>query len=219
MSDYKNGKIYQLRIGDMFYIGSTTYPLSARFGWHKKDYTLWCKNCTQYKIAYELFKMGLPVIELIELYPCDSRQELERREGWYQLANPDCVNKNIAGRTYIEYREANRTQFREQQKAYYQANRAQILEQQKAYCIANRAQMIENKKAHYQANRTQILENKKAYRIANRAQIREQRKAYYADNKIRIAKQRKIYRESGIRTKRLTAFIEKHILSIKKVVI
>jgi len=182
MSDYKNGKIYKLVIADMVYIGSTAHPLSARFGWHMRDYTLWVNKGEHYTTACELFKMGLPVIELIELYPCDSRQELRDREGYHQLANPDCVNKKIAGRTYIEYREANRAQIIENQKAYYQANRTQLLENKKAYCIANRAQILENQKAYYQANRTQLLENQK------------------------------IYRASVLRKKRLTAFIEKHIL-------
>ena len=45
-------------------------------------------------------------MERIENYPCNSRQEVTRREGWRQRNN-ECVNHNIAGRTQKEYREDN----------------------------------------------------------------------------------------------------------------
>jgi len=166
MSDYKNGKIYKLVIADMVYIGSTAHPLSRRFGWHKKDYRMWVKKGDHYTAACELFKMGLPVIELIELYPCDSKQELRDREGYHQRINTGCVNKNMAGRTKSKYREENRAKAKEQRKAYHAANKTRIVTRRADYNKANKAK-----------------QNMK--------------------------------RESVIRTKRLTAFIQKHIILYK----
>jgi hypothetical protein len=41
-------------------------------------------------------------IELIECFPCDNKEQLTKKEGEY-IRKLDCVNKNIAGRTYKEY--------------------------------------------------------------------------------------------------------------------
>ena len=48
-------------------------------------------------------------IELVELYPCNSKMELEKQEGRYIKEN-HCVNKHIAGRTNIEYYNDNKEQ-------------------------------------------------------------------------------------------------------------
>ena len=53
-------------------------------------------------------------IELVEAFPCSSKVELLKREGWYQLNNP-CVNKKIAGRT-----------IKESNKKYYDDNKEKI---------------------------------------------------------------------------------------------
>jgi hypothetical protein len=42
-------------------------------------------------------------IELVEAYPCASRDELNRREGHWIRNTPDCVNTRMAGRTINEY--------------------------------------------------------------------------------------------------------------------
>jgi hypothetical protein len=71
---------------------------------HRRDY-FYNKNGNFHKITvFDLFdEFGLEKckIELIELYPCNSKAELERREGYHQQ-NIDCVNRNIAGRTHKE---------------------------------------------------------------------------------------------------------------------
>jgi len=107
-----------------------------RFGTHRSDYNKWVKNNTKYSKKYstacELFKVGTPTIELIELFPCGSKDELNAREGFYQRAT-NCVNKNIAGRKKAEYNEAHKEQISEYNKAYYKANAQQIVERGRAY--------------------------------------------------------------------------------------
>jgi hypothetical protein len=144
MLDYNQGKIYKLYIGDLVYIGSTAQPrLSMRLGTHRSDYNKWVKNtkyARKYSTACELFKLGTPTIELIELFPCGSKDELNAREGFYQRTT-NCVNKNIAGRKKAEYKEVHKEQISEYNKAYYKANVQQIGEQRKV-CYAAKKQRI-----------------------------------------------------------------------------
>ena len=102
---YYLGKIYKIyseRSNDI-YIGSTCATLEKRFSTHLSHFKYKSNNLSVHKIL----EQGECIIELIEDYPCDSRKELERREGWYQLTM-DCINKNIAGRTPKEYQTDNK---------------------------------------------------------------------------------------------------------------
>ena len=131
--DYAQGKIYKLYINDLVYFGSTAQPrLSMRLGQHKNKYKRWLETGEKYYSAFDLFKVGTPTIELIELFPCGSKDEMRAREGYHQRAN-DCVNRNKMGRThtrYVEYneawRQANRPQINERERARYDANKPQI---------------------------------------------------------------------------------------------
>ena len=168
MRDYSQGKIYKIYINDLVYIGSRAQPrLSMRFGQHKNNYNQWVKNGKKYTASFELFKVGNPTIELIELFPCGSKDELNAREGYHQRAT-NCVNKNIAGRSHTEYYETNRQQLIEGMRAHYDANRQQLCEWQKVY---------------YKANRQQIGERMRVYREANRQQLAERARAYYTATK------------------------------------
>ena len=133
--DYAQGKIYKLYINDLVYFGSTAQPrLSMRLGQHKNKYKHWKSTGDKYYSSFELFKIGVPTIELIELFPCDSKDELNARKGYHQRAN-DCVNIKKMGRTraeYVEYneawRQANKQQINERERARYDANKPHILE-------------------------------------------------------------------------------------------
>lgn len=122
MPDYKKAQIYRLWSihTDKFYIGSTCSPLAKRFYGHKADY-IRGKGCT----SVELFKLGEVKIELIECFPCDSKAELERREGELMRQHKaNLVNQVIAGRTLAEYQEDNHKLIKERNRAYYVAKKA-----------------------------------------------------------------------------------------------
>jgi hypothetical protein len=108
MPDYQQGKIYALRSPniDKVYIGSTTVPLSKRLGQHKAS-----KNtCT----SKQIIDAGEAYIELVEACPCESKDQLNKREGEIMRATVNCINRNIAiaisdistKRGYIVYVEA-----------------------------------------------------------------------------------------------------------------
>jgi len=140
---YQNGKIYKLvsvTKPELVYYGSTIRSLSRRMSGHLSKYT--CGGCPASK---ELFEAGDVEIHLVELFPCNSRKELEKKEGEYILAN-ECVNKNIAGRTVKEYYETNKEKITNYQIEYRKVNREKMNEKANAYYHANKEKRNEKLK-------------------------------------------------------------------------
>jgi hypothetical protein len=147
MPDYSKGKIYSIRSfqTDDIYIGSTTQTLAQRLGKHRTKYKLYLKGKYHYVTSFELLKYDDYYIELITLYPCSCKAELEAEEGHY-IRDWDCVNKTIPGRTQKQYYIDNRDKKLEYHKQRYINNREQINEQNKQYRIDNREKINEQKK-------------------------------------------------------------------------
>ena len=102
---YSTGKIYKIvsKLTDKIYIGSTRQTLEDRFRRHKCEYTAYLKSNIGSTTSIELLKYEDCEIVLIELFTCESKTELKRREGEIQLANIGIiVNQRIAGRTVEE---------------------------------------------------------------------------------------------------------------------
>jgi hypothetical protein len=162
MINYQNGKIYSIRSyqTELIYIGSTTRPLSQRLGEHRIQYK---KNSAM--SSKEILKYPDYYIELIENFPCNSKEELEKREGYFIKQNINiCVNCYIAGRTPKEYNIDNKEQYNEYQKQYHENNK----EQKKEY-----------DKQRYLNNAQQLKEHQKQYRLNNKEKIKEQKKQRY----------------------------------------
>ena len=108
MVNYQNGKIYVLRSHktDDIYIGSTTQSLYKRFYEHKKRYKNFYGEKNM-RSGSKMFNYDDCYIELYELYPCNTKQELEQREGEI-IRNENCINKRIEGRTQQEWNIDNR---------------------------------------------------------------------------------------------------------------
>ena len=134
MPDYQKAKIYKLwspqGTEDEIYIGSTCNELYKRKNQHKKK----ANNCKS-KILFE--KYDDIRIEVIEEYPCNSKTELEKREGEF-IRNNKCLNKIIIGRTSQEYYQENKEKITEYQKEYYHNNKEQLKEKQKEYTNNNK---------------------------------------------------------------------------------
>lgn len=140
MPDYKYGKVYAIRSHqtDKVYVGSTTTPLYVRMAKHRFD----CKNKRNGITSFEILKNDDAYIELLENFPCNSKEELNRKEGEYiRLLN--CVNKCISGRTGKEYYQDNKVDILAKRIDHYQDNKERV----KAYKKAYRAKKneIENK--------------------------------------------------------------------------
>ena len=166
MVNYQNSKIYKIIDigGNMCYIGSTTKNyLSKRMTEHRNHYSQWLNGKPGNVSAFQIFDTyGVENcrIELIELCPCNSRDELHQREGHY-IRNLLCVNKLIAGRTkpeyrhetmdkITEYRNKNREEINTNQRAYYQKNKEVILakEKERSDCVCGKTYSRSTKYNH-----------------------------------------------------------------------
>ncbi len=121
INKYNNGKIYKLynKINDKFYIGSTNDGLDHRKSKYKVDSI---KKPTT-KLSQEILSIGWKdgdgssnwFIELIELHPCKSKGELEKRENYWQrifleshpeqLLNQHLINNKPEEVTTIKHEE------------------------------------------------------------------------------------------------------------------
>ena len=90
---YKNGKIYQIldNVNDVVYVGPTCQPLSKTTHGDKSKCD---KNRVDNKLYQAMRELGLDkfYIELIESYPCKSKEELRARECHYIRGN-DTLNQ------------------------------------------------------------------------------------------------------------------------------
>ena len=169
MPNYGLGKIYKIWDNSFTkcYIGSSTEVLSCRMGKHRLDYKKkWLNGIGPHIRVYDLFdEFGVEncKIELLENYPCNSRSELEAREGYHQRLN-DCVNKNIAGRTTKEYNDDHKEEHRE----WYEQNKEARLEYAKNYQSKNKQLIAMKSKAYREKNKQTIAENKKIYYQMNK---------------------------------------------------
>ena len=79
---YQNGKIYRIcdRGYTKFYYGSTVQTLAMRMSRHRADYNQYLIGARKYNLdVFSLFnEFGVEncKIELVELFPCDSKREL-----------------------------------------------------------------------------------------------------------------------------------------------
>ena len=190
---YKNGKIYIL-VDTAYtkqYIGSTCEKLSRRRSRHISSYKYYQAHPDQEHrfttsfCMFDEFGIDNVKVELFENYPCNNKEELLKREGFYIRKN-DCVNKCIAGRTTKErqqmWQEQNKETMKEKKHEYYLNNKEYFQEQGKSYRETNKEQ-IKERDHHYQDNRDKILRRIKDYNEANKERITEYHNNYYQNNK------------------------------------
>lgn len=151
-SRYQNGKIYGIHYEKkIIYIGSTIRTLIERFGEHKYDMTRRNSPLYQFMKENDLSKFN---IVLIEDFPCNSKKELNNREGLYQRKYKDTLlNDRIEGRTKKEYHEDNKKQIKKYMYEYRIKNNDKLKEYDK-----NRKNKEERYKKHNEWSK--IPENK-----------------------------------------------------------
>ena len=139
MVNYQFGKIYKISTphSSNIYIGSTSYKLlSQRMAKHTSGYRCYIKGKGRYYTSYDLIQLGECNPLLIETYPCNSKDELEAREGyWLHKLRTDgvhCVNKLTPGAIlgcggikeyHIKYYQENKEVLKIQGAKYKQAHK------------------------------------------------------------------------------------------------
>jgi N12 class adenine-specific DNA methylase len=153
MPDYSNAKIYKLVSDktDMIYIGSTVRSLKERLVEHKRGFT---KNIG-FVTSKKLYELGGNIsIELIKLFPCDCRKQLEKEEGKYIIEYKNkCVNICVVGRTLKEYYIENKSKILKEIKKYQKDNKENIKEYNKKYNKDNKENIKEYNKKYYKNNK------------------------------------------------------------------
>ena len=173
MPDYQNGKIYTIRCktdNTSIYVGSTTMTLSRRMAEHR--YSSYTNNT---KILYSCVNGNWDdwYIELYEVYPCENKQELCKREGEI-TREIGTLNYEIAGRTRKEWREENPDKMKLIAQRYRQNHREEALEATRQYNIKYNEKIKERKKIYREEHREEIS----AKRISYYNEVQRKNKEY-----------------------------------------
>jgi hypothetical protein len=158
MNKYQNGKIYILRGENEVYYGSTTETLEQRY---KRHYG-YAKDPMCPMTSIKLFhNYDNVTIELIEDFPCNSKQELEQREGWY-IKHNECINKVVPGKTREEKLQDKKDDYNENKDHYNEKSkeRYEKIKNTEEFKIAS-----SNRRINYRnANRDLVNSKKKEKR-------------------------------------------------------
>jgi len=151
--NYQNGKIYRIDCltTNEVYIGSTCQPTVAkRLATHIYNYKYWKNGKSNFTTSFQIIERNNYKISLIELFPCNSKDELTSREGHF-IRTITCINKTIIGRTPKEYRETHK----EQTKEYRETHKDEI----KDYYETHK-DIIKNKHKEYRDTHQDIIKNR-----------------------------------------------------------
>jgi hypothetical protein len=109
MPNYTDGKIYKIicLTTGMIYVGSTTQPLCKRLAGHKAK--------TNRARSKKIIEEGNYIIVLIENYPCNSIEELNKRE-YEIIESTTCINRKLLTE---EERKAYQAKWRADHKDYH----------------------------------------------------------------------------------------------------
>lgn len=147
MSKYQNGKIYAIRSHktDKIYIGSTYQKLANRMANHRDHYRRYVNKNIIDTTSYKILQYDDAYIELIENYPCNSKEELNKREGQHIRKN-NCVNRIIPGRAIQEWRAENKQYLHNMNKKWKEDNKESHTKQRKEYYENNKEQILNKRK-------------------------------------------------------------------------
>jgi hypothetical protein len=176
MVNYQLGKVYKIVGNGFIYVGSTTRPLLCkRLAGHNGMFRCFQNGIlNHYYTSFKCLADENHYIELLELFPCNSKDELHTCERKW-IEQLDCVNKHIPLRT---------------DKEYYEDNKEKILKQTSHYRKENKEKIKEYHKQYYFDNKDKILKQTSHYRKENNDKIKEyHRNRYQAKKAITEQKQ------------------------------
>ena len=152
MPDYNNGKIYKIIDSEnkVIYIGSTTEQLCKRYSKHKHK------------------AIGNKII-LLENFPCNSREELVKKEQEFIEQYDNLLNKIRAFNSEEQYKEYMKEYYKEYHKEHPK-------EYNKEYYEDNKKKLSEKMKKYYENNKNKISEKHKKYNEKHKIEISEKKK-------------------------------------------
>jgi hypothetical protein len=184
-TNYQNGKIYKIvcNVTDEVYIGSTCEPTVARrLAKHVGSYKAHKKGKCGYITSFRIIERGDYTAYLVESFPCDSKDELTKREGEViRQMKAECtiVNCAIPGRTRAEYRIDNADKLKAGKQKYREQNADKIKAIEKKYRENNADKIKAGKQKYHEQNADKIKTDNQKYREQNADKIKEYSKTKY----------------------------------------
>ena len=116
--DYANGKVYAIYNyidPSLVYVGSTCQSLSKRLSKHRRDVN--SKKSQTIPLYIKMREIGKEhfYIELLEEYPCENKDQLRAREGYY-IRDLGTLNGKIEDRTRKEWEAQNQQYLKDYRK-------------------------------------------------------------------------------------------------------
>ena len=185
MAQQLDGKIYKIvNILDenLFYVGGTIESLIERFGKHKygsERYETRFFYQEAKKLGWNNFR-----IELIEEFPCDSREELRKEEDRFIRELRPYYNIRRAFLT-----EEERKEYKER---YYQDNKEKVIAQ---YRQNNKEHIAQQHARYYQDNKEKIKQRMEQYNQDNKEHIAQQKAQYRQDHIEQVSQWEAKYRQ------------------------
>ena len=164
MNKYEKGKIYKITSeqSDDVYYGSTIKTLKHRLSEHKGHHKHYLENKHGYITSFKIIIFDDCKIELVQNFPCDCKEDLYKREGYY-IRKYECVNEKIAGRTKKEYARDNKIKIAKYQKEYARENKEKLAEYHAKYHELNKETVREQSKVYYLLNKEKSVARAKAH--------------------------------------------------------
>jgi hypothetical protein len=183
---YKNSKLYKIvdNTNDNIYIGATTKKLCQRLAQHMTDYRKYLNGKITLITCFDIFKNNNYEIILLEEFPCDNIEQLNKRKRYY-IETLECINKIIPFKSVEEKKERINN--------YNEINKNKIAEKNKIYIENNKEKIAETQKIYRDKNKDKII----IYRNENKERINNKKRESYKQNKIKCAEKSKIYREAN----------------------
>lgn len=182
INKYQNGKIYTIRSPstDKFYIGSTIENyLSNRLGGHKRVFKSFQNGNGNNVSSFQILQLNDAYIELLELYPCNSKAELHKREGELIREHKDkCVNMYIPGRTEAIYKDEYKERIHEYQVQYRKDHKDKKKETDKQYYINHKEQHSNSNKLYRLKHKEEAKEYHKEYELKHKEELTAYRRNY-----------------------------------------
>jgi hypothetical protein len=180
---YQNGIIYMARdkITNKKYIGSTITSLEKRIIDHNSN----SKNVSNSEFMNLIKDYGIDKFNftIIENWPCDNKQQLLKREGYWQVLHN---TKNNGINNLYAYTLPIVTYFNEKERAkeYREEHKEEIKEYNEKYRNGEkREELLEKKREYGQNNKEIIAEKNKIYRENNVELFKERKKQEYLRNR------------------------------------
>ena len=165
--DFQKGKIYLIGnyLDKDIYVGHTTQELKRRFQKHKDSIKI--EKVKHRKLYAKMLELGVEhfYIEEIEKCPCNSLDELEKRERHYILERQPVLNIQIPQRTMEEWRQDKNEHLQEYERQRHLNNPRKEYKQQ-----------------YSEENRDKLNAYNKQYREENPEYFKDYSQQYYKEN-------------------------------------